>query len=256
MPVDRGIDRVSAAPAARRPAAARRGRDLGHHPFAYATVFGAPRAGLAVAPLAPDILPANLATMVADAGAKLLFLDRGVAQHLAGGGRIAVRARGADDDGDGGTTTRGLAGAGRRAAGAVAVQPDWTFSLIYCRHHRAAQGIRYRTPTAGRRCRCSGARLQHAAFGGDGPIPLYSNMTLSSFLPSLAMGRQLVLMSRFDAGRWFELAEHHRVTTACWCRCSTSACRRTPTSTAATSARSRSSPAAARPSRRRSRRRR
>jgi acyl-CoA synthetase (AMP-forming)/AMP-acid ligase II len=43
-------------------------------------------------------------------------------------------------------------------------------------------------------------------------IPLYSNMTLSSFLPSLAMGCKVVLMGKFDAARYLALAEQHRVT--------------------------------------------
>jgi acyl-CoA synthetase (AMP-forming)/AMP-acid ligase II len=37
-------------------------------------------------------------------------------------------------------------------------------------------------------------------------------MTLSSFLPPLAMGCRIVLMGKFDARRYLELAERHRVT--------------------------------------------
>ena len=49
----------------------------------YAAVFlGAIRAGVTVAPLAPDTSPSNLAAMIDDAGAVLLFLDAGVAAAL------------------------------------------------------------------------------------------------------------------------------------------------------------------------------
>jgi acyl-CoA synthetase (AMP-forming)/AMP-acid ligase II len=42
--------------------------------------------------------------------------------------------------------------------------------------------------------------------------PLHSNTTLVSFLPALALGGTVVLMARFDAGRYLALAERHRVT--------------------------------------------
>ncbi|WP_166261749.1 class I adenylate-forming enzyme family protein [Marinobacter salicampi] len=57
-------------------------------------------------------------------------------------------------------------------------------------------------------------------FGLDGnavnlvSTPLYSNTTLVSALPTLFNGGTLVLMARFDARRFLELAERHRVTHA------------------------------------------
>ena len=51
----------------------------------YGVVFlGALRAGVAVAPLAPSSSAESLVTMLADCGAKLLFLDATVAKALAG----------------------------------------------------------------------------------------------------------------------------------------------------------------------------
>ncbi|MDX1633963.1 MAG: AMP-binding protein [Marinobacter sp.] len=44
--------------------------------------------------------------------------------------------------------------------------------------------------------------------------PLYSNTTLVSVLPTLFNGGTLVLMAKFDARRFLELAEHHRVSHA------------------------------------------
>lgn len=57
-------------------------------------------------------------------------------------------------------------------------------------------------------------------FGLDGDCinlvstPLYSNTTLVSALPTLYNGGTLVLMGKFDAHRFLELAEEHRVTHA------------------------------------------
>ena len=42
--------------------------------------------------------------------------------------------------------------------------------------------------------------------------PLYSNTTLVSFFPTLAMGGAVLLMAKFDAQRYLALAEKHRVT--------------------------------------------
>jgi acyl-CoA synthetase (AMP-forming)/AMP-acid ligase II len=44
--------------------------------------------------------------------------------------------------------------------------------------------------------------------------PLYSNTTLVSALPTLFYGGTLVLMAKFNAHQFLELAEHHRVTHA------------------------------------------
>jgi acyl-CoA synthetase (AMP-forming)/AMP-acid ligase II len=42
--------------------------------------------------------------------------------------------------------------------------------------------------------------------------PLYSNTTLVAFFPALALGGTVVLMGKFDAGEYLELAERHRAT--------------------------------------------
>ena len=44
--------------------------------------------------------------------------------------------------------------------------------------------------------------------------PIYSNTTLSAMLPALAGGGRLILMERFDAGRFLHLAESHAVSHA------------------------------------------
>src|SRR5690554_1757818 len=62
--------------------------------------------------------------------------------------------------------------------------------------------------------------IRLANFGLDGDAinlvstPLYSNTTLVSALPTLYHGGTLILMGKFDARRFLELAEQHRVTHA------------------------------------------
>jgi acyl-CoA synthetase (AMP-forming)/AMP-acid ligase II len=61
--------------------------------------------------------------------------------------------------------------------------------------------------------------VQRAARLGYGPdavtllsTPLYSNTTLVSFLPALALGGTALLMAKFDVRRYLELAQAHRAT--------------------------------------------
>lgn len=62
--------------------------------------------------------------------------------------------------------------------------------------------------------------VRMSRFGLDGDAvnlvstPLYSNTTLVSVLPTLFHGGTLVIMAKFDARRFLELAEAHRVTHA------------------------------------------
>ena len=60
-------------------------------------------------------------------------------------------------------------------------------------------------------------RALPAAAGFDSAVtllstPLYSNTTLVSFLPTLGWGGTVVLMKKFDAGRYLDLAQQHRMT--------------------------------------------
>lgn len=182
--------------------------------LAYAAVmFGAWRAGLAVALLAPDLPADALAAMVADANARCLFLDEPVA-GLLDRASPPPRVPQVVLDGGGAGLPFGhwLAPEGAQPV-PVDVQPDWTVTLIYSSGTTGVpKGIA--VPHA---YRWSALKMFQAL--GYSPqsvvmvsIPLYSNMTLSSFLPSLAMGCTLLMMARFDAGQWLELAELHRVT--------------------------------------------
>ncbi len=181
----------------------------------YAAVFlGALRAGVAVAPLAPSSTAESLAGMGADAGAKLVFLDGAAAQALEPVGEgIAARRIGLDGSG-GEPFAAWLAPPGTRPAPA-AIEADWAFNIIYSSGTTGApKGI----------VQAHGMRWMHVqrasvyGYGRDAvtlvATPLYSNTTLVSFFPTVALGGTAVLMAKFDAAGWLALAERQRATHA------------------------------------------
>jgi acyl-CoA synthetase (AMP-forming)/AMP-acid ligase II len=95
----------------------------------------------------------------------------------------------------------------------VAAQPDWPFNIIYSSGTTGTpKGI---VQPHGMRWR----HIQRSAATGYGPqavtlvsTPLYSNTTLVSFLPTVALGGTAVLMPKFDAAAYLALAQKHRAT--------------------------------------------
>ena len=154
----------------------------------YAALFlGALRAGVAVAPLSPSSTAESLAKMIADSGAKRVFDDR----------RLAAL-----DD---------WLGAGEPEP--VAIQPEWPFNIIY------SSGTTGEPKGIVHPHRMRWVHIQRAARLGYGPeavtlvsTPLYSNTTLVSFLPTVALGGTAILMAKFDVRGYLELAQKHRVT--------------------------------------------
>jgi acyl-CoA synthetase (AMP-forming)/AMP-acid ligase II len=180
----------------------------------YAVVFlGALRAGVAVAPLSPSSTAVTLARMAADAQASHLFLDVAAADALSpvlesiDARCVALAAAGA-----GIPLARWLVEPGTRPT-PVAIQPDWPFNIIYSSGTTGTpKGIVQ--PHAMR-----WAHVQRGPVYGYAPdavtllsTPLYSNTTLVSFFPTLAMGGAVVLMAKFDAQRYLEQAQQHGVT--------------------------------------------
>jgi acyl-CoA synthetase (AMP-forming)/AMP-acid ligase II len=182
----------------------------------YAAVFlGCLHAGVAVAPLAPSSTAESLAVMVADAGAKLFFLDQTVAEALEPvRGRIVCPRIALDGSGAGTAFEQWLAPGGATPA-PVSIQPVWPFNIIYSSGTTGTpKGI---VQSHGMRW----AQIQRASMSGYGPeaitllaTPLYSNTTLVCFLPTLALGGSIVLMPKFDAAAYPALAQKHRVTHA------------------------------------------
>ncbi|HWA14639.1 MAG TPA: class I adenylate-forming enzyme family protein [Burkholderiales bacterium] len=182
----------------------------------YAAVFlGILRAGAAVAPLAPSSTAASLAAMVADAGARHLFLDQAVGAALEPvASRLPARRIALDGSPAGQALEAWLVEPGRRPQ-PVDAKPDDAFNIIYSSGTTGTpKGI-----VQSNRMRWS--QWQRAAAYDYRPdsvtlvsTPLYSNTTLVSFLPTLAMGGVAVLMPKFDAKGFLDLAQKHRATTA------------------------------------------
>ena len=175
--------------------------------------FGALRAGVAVAPLAPGSGPESLRRMVGNAGARLVFVDEAGTEALGPSTdgapvRIALDRHGAADAFD-----TWLALADKQLPAAVAIRPEWPFNIIYSSGTTGEpKGI----------VQSHGMRWTHVQRGsayGYGPdtvtllsTPLYSNTTLVVLCPTLACGGTLVLLPKFDAAAYLLLAQTRRVT--------------------------------------------
>ncbi|WP_022720993.1 class I adenylate-forming enzyme family protein [Rhodopseudomonas sp. B29] len=180
----------------------------------YVAVFlGALRVGVAVAPLAPSSTAHDFAAMVKDSAAKILFTDDFAANAMkdaainAGVKRIAL-----DGAGSGTAFESWLAPAGTKPK-PVTIDPQWVFNIIYSSGTTGTpKGIVHSHYLRWR---------QYGQFEalGYGPhaitilsTPLYSNTTLVCFNPTLAGGGAIVLMKKFDAHGFLELAQQHRAT--------------------------------------------
>lgn len=174
---------------------------VGLNSIPYAAVFiAAIRVGAAAAPLTSSATPEALGAMLADSGARHLFADPHIELPLPPGvERVALDA-----------LEDWIAPDGARPA-PVAVAPEDPFNIIY------SSGTTGTPKGIVQSHRMRWAYLQRASLYGPDSVtinatPLYSNTTLVSFLPTLGAGGRAVLMRKFDARRFLELAERERAT--------------------------------------------
>jgi acyl-CoA synthetase (AMP-forming)/AMP-acid ligase II len=172
-----------------------------------ALYLGALMAGVAVAPMPPSATPEQLAAMVTDSGAPLLFLDAANAEALA---PIAFAARLHRIEALDSWLAPGPPAPLDTAEEALLGLP---FNIIYSSGTTGTpKGIMHSW-------KMRWSHLVGGAAAGYGPdsvcllaTPLYSNTTLVSALPCLAWGGHLVMMPKFDAAGFVKLAEKVRAT--------------------------------------------
>lgn len=180
-----------------------------------ATYLGAVRAGASVAPLQPGAAADQLAAMLDDARPSHAFVDEATARSLDAANRSLGASRVALDGSSAGRPFAGWLAAPGIAPRPVAHDPGAAFNLIYSSGTTGTpKGI-----VQSQRMRWAHVRRGDVYGYGRDTIslvstPLYSNTTLVSLLPTLALGGTAVLLGRFDAGAFLRLAERHRVTHA------------------------------------------
>ncbi|OGB01370.1 MAG: 4-coumarate--CoA ligase [Burkholderiales bacterium RIFCSPHIGHO2_12_FULL_69_20] len=214
--LDALVDRVAASLQRDGLAPGERVAVCGSSSVEYVAVFlGTLRAGGAVAPLAPSSTAEQLVGMAVDADAHRFFLDGDVAAALAAAGVVVPAdmpvTRLAAHDGQP-PLAPWLAAPGARPA-PVVIDPAWPFNLIYSSGTTGTpKGI---VQSHGMRW----GHIQRAAISGYAAdvvtliaTPLYSNTTLVSVIPTLAYGGCVVMMPKFDALAYLQIAERERVT--------------------------------------------
>ncbi|HYG91373.1 MAG TPA: class I adenylate-forming enzyme family protein [Azospirillum sp.] len=182
-----------------------------------AVYLGTLAAGGCMAPLPGSAGADALHRMIADSGARFLFASErlryavdAIRDQLPAG-----RFIGLDFAADGWPSLDAWLGDAAEDAAPVSVGPDDLFDIIYSSGTTGTpKGIVHDHCFRSRQV----ARMANYELNADAvnlaSTPLYSNTTLVSVLPTLALGGTLVLMRKFDARGFLELAERYRVTHA------------------------------------------
>ncbi len=179
--------------------------------IAYAAVFlGALRAGIVVAPLAPGATAGSLIEMASDAQARMLFIDAGYpAPEAFAGAGVAVRIT-LDGSASGRAFDDWLAAPGQMPR-AVQLEANSPFNIIYSSGTTGqpkgivqSHGMRWAHVRRGKSYRYGAATVTVLS------TPLYSNTTLVVFFPTLAFGGTVLLMHKFNALAYLQLAQRMR----------------------------------------------
>jgi long-chain acyl-CoA synthetase len=179
-------------------------------PLQAALFLGGLRAGAAVAPLASSVAPASFASMLRDAGARWLFVDSTATQLVPAG--ASNRCIALDAGAPGRALDDWLAAPGATPQ-PVDVTPESPFNIIYS---SGTTGMPKGVVQPHRMRWLHVVRGTAYGYGTDSvtilATPLYSNTTLVAFFPALGLGGTVILMAKFDAAAYVELAERHRAT--------------------------------------------
>jgi long-chain acyl-CoA synthetase len=181
----------------------------------FALFLGAVRVGVTVAPLVTGTIPEALAAMIADAEAKLCFVDLRSAEWLGPvADSISAPLIRIDARSDGPSFANWLAPEGAKPE-PVDVRPESPFNIIYSSGTTGMPKGIVQTHALrwGALRQTSGRGLGHTTIT-LASTPLYSNTTLMGTLPTLARGGCVVLMDKFDAVGFLDIAQRERVTYA------------------------------------------
>ncbi len=176
-------------------------------------MLGVLRCGAVAVPLPTSATAQVLAGLLADCGARLLFVDAAMTEVLAPlGPTLQLRQVTLDDSPRGLPLLNWLPPAGSVPRTAPARSDD-PFNIIYSSGTTGApKGIVH--PQGLRSAQV--ARSARLGYGADSvtllATPLYSNITLTGLYPTLALGGTVILMPKFDAAEYLQLAQRWRVT--------------------------------------------
>jgi acyl-CoA synthetase (AMP-forming)/AMP-acid ligase II len=176
-----------------------------------AVILGTVRAGGVAGLVTSSATGDQMAAMIADTGARHLFLDRTADASLEGH-TISARHLVAMDGSDVGDPLGAWIASEGETPAPVEIRPEDDFNIIY------SSGT---TGTPKGIIHSHALRWNHITRGAPnyGPAaatifatPLYSNTTMASFMPTVGSGARTVLMRKFDARGFLELAERERAT--------------------------------------------